>query len=671
MDRLLGLRAYGILDTPPEPAFDELARLTATVLGTPIALVSLVDADRQWLKAHFGLDTPQTPRDLSLCAHVVERGEPLLVPDAALDQRFADHPLVTGEPWVRAYAGMPLTNPEGLTLGSLCVLDRQPRTFTAEQLETLRLLSRQVVVQLEARRTRLALAQEREASHRAAERTATLFSTMAEGVVVQAPDGSITDANVAAEHILGLSADQLRGRSSFDPRWRAVHEDGRAFPGNEHPAVLALRTGQAQHDVIMGVQKPNGALTWISINAMPVFKDGVVVEAVTTFHDITALRTATERASQQERLATVGTLAAGVGHEINNPLAYIIGNVDFTIEELRALGGASPSTELRELIEVQLEAREGAERIRKIVRGLRSLAREDVALEGVAPEVVIESSLSMASHELKHRATVKVELEDTPRVLADESRLTQVLVNLLVNAAQAFEAPDPTKNRIVVTTRLADDGRVVIAVKDNGPGIPIALQRRVFDPFFTTKPVGQGTGLGLSVSRNIVTTLGGELILESTEGAGATFVVMLPAATTPTPVPVSERVTRGPRARVMVVDDEQAVLNTIRRILAPEHDVICFADAREALVALEHGAQVDLVLCDLMMPFLTGQDFFAQAKQRRPELGLRFVFITGGVTNPAIRDFLEKVPNERFEKPFSTPALMSLAHRFALARRPG
>jgi len=170
----------------------------------------------------------------------------------------------------------------------------------------------------------------------------------------------------------------------------------------------------------------------------------------------------------------VGTLAAGVGHEINNPLADVIGNLDFALEELRAIAGMSPSGRLREIIEVLAEGREGADRIRKIVRGLRSLAREDIVLHAVDVQSTFETALSMSAHEVKHRATVRVSVEGAPFVHADESRLTQVLVNLVVNAAQAFATADPAANTILVTAGRCDGNRVSITVKDNGPGIPAA-----------------------------------------------------------------------------------------------------------------------------------------------------------------------------------------------------
>ena len=662
-ERLSALRSYRVLDTEPEPEFDDLARLAAHILGTPIALVSLVDADRQWFKARYGLDAPQTPRDVSFCGHVVATEVPLVVNDAFEDPRFADNPLVVGNPRVIFYAGVPLRTDDGFVLGTLCTIDHSPRAISPEQMEMLAMLGKQVVAQLEARRRKLQVVAEREAARALAERVSMTFDAMAEGVVVQDAKGQITFSNRRAGEILGLTLDQLNGRTSIDSRWRSIRRDGSPFPGTDHPAMQALARAIAIRDVVMGVETPDGRLTWISINAVPKVENGVALEVVTTFHDITALETATRRASQQERLATVGTLAAGVGHEINNPLAYVIGNLDFSLEELRAIAGLSPSGRLREIIEVLAEAREGADRIRKIVRGLRSLAREDVALHPVEVRSTVETALSMAAHEVKHRATVNVSVDGAFMVHGDESRLTQVLVNLVVNAAQAFTTADPAVNVIQVSATRRDGNRLSIAVKDNGPGIPAQLQRRVFDPFFTTKPVGQGTGLGLSVSRSIIDALGGELTLESTVGEGASFTIVLPEDTSTLDEAREVRRSAAPRRRVMIVDDEQGVVDSLRRALARHHEVDAFNDPRAALQALESGKVFDLVLCDLTMPYLSGAELFERVKEKAPVMAPRFVFITGGVTTPEAVAFLASVPNPRLEKPFDTGVLLELALR--------
>ena len=674
-DRLQALRSYTILDTPSEPSFDALTKLAATILGVPIALVSLIDVDRQWFKSRYGLDVAETPREVSFCGHVVSAEVALVVEDAFADPRFADNPLVTGEPRVRFYAGIPLRSGDGFVLGTLCAIDHVAKTPTPKELEMLELLARQVTDQLEARRERLQLAKERATALENERRLKVLFDAMAEGVVVRNGAGDITTTNASAERILGLNLDQMLCKSPPHPLWNSVHEDGSPFLANTYPGLKALRTGDPSRNIIMGIHKPSGELTWISLNALPLQNDdeGLPHAVITTLHDITVIKAAqaaSERLSRQEYLVTTGTLAAGVGHEINNPLAFILANLEFAIEEVRAIAGGSPSGRMRELDGVLREALEGAERVHKIVRGLRALAREESAPVATDIASVVDISLNMAAHEIRHKATVVNQIVDLPPVLADESRLTQVLVNLLVNAAQAFSTRDIASNRISLTAGVEESGRISISVADNGPGIPSELQRRIFDPFFTTKPVGEGTGLGLSICQSIVLALGGEIVVDSGVGRGTTFTVFLqPAAHPISDERLKIKVEPSSRGRVLVVDDEPYIVKTITRALEQDHDVISFNDAREALRVIEGGEKFDVVFCDLMMPHLGGDALYEQVRAIDPALADRFVFITGGVAaNTQIQGFLAEVANERVDKPFSLQNLRGIARRFVNAR---
>lgn len=671
-ERIASLHDYAILDTPMEDAFDDLAKIAAHVMGAPIALVSLVDADRQWFKARFGLDVTELPRQVSFCGHVVADDASMVVADTLLDARFVDNPLVTGDPHIRYYAGVPLRSPEGFVLGALCAIDQVPRSTTPEQLETLRLLGQQVVYLLEQRGTRLMTLAEREHARASVRRIEVLFDSMAEGVVLQNSVGEIVVSNRAASAILGLTEEQMRGLTSIDPRWRAIHEDGSPYPGEDHPAILALRTGEAQRNAVMGVHKPSGDLTWISINAIPTEReDGAGIEVITTFHDITALRRASEQLALQDRLVMTGTLVAGVGHEINNPLAFVMGNVDLALEELRSLAGPSPSGRLRDLLEMLGDAKVGAERIRRIVRGLRALAREEFVLQPVEISAVVETSLSMALHELRHKATVCVDLDGVPAVEGDESRITQVLVNLLVNAAQAFETADPDTNFVTIRGAVVGEDKVRLSVIDNGPGIAPEIFPRVFDAFFTTKAVGDGTGLGLAVSRGIVNALGGTLTVESEVGAGTTFHVTLPVARArEVEQRASPAATQGSSARVLVIDDDTLVLSTLGKVLAREHDVTTISDPREAERTLAADQSFDVIVCDLMMPHISGAELFRRVRATHPAVSERFVFVTGAATHSETEHFLSQVPNDVLEKPFTMADLLAVVRRNILRRPP-
>ncbi|NOU28054.1 MAG: response regulator [Polyangiaceae bacterium] len=667
--RLEALRSYEVLDSDAVDALDSIAELAARLLDVPIALVSLVDSDRQWFKGRFGLDIEQTGRDVSFCGHVVAGDAPLVVSDAREDDRFADNPLVTGEPRIRFYAGVPLRTPDGFTLGTLCAIDQRARSLSAKESEALTLLASLVVDQLQLRRKRIRLARAHVEAAEHAQRLEVLFDAMAEGVVVQNREGTISAANRSAERILGLTLDQISGRTSLDPRWRAVRQDGSPFPGSEHPAMVTLATGVESRNVVMGVHKTSGELSWISVNSLPLRSESEALPhaAITTFHDITAIKEAQEageRIARQEHLLTTGTLASGVGHEINNPLTFLLANLELALEEVRAIGGESPSPRVDALVGILGDARQGGERIRRIVRGLRALARQETEPAPSAVDAAIDISLSIAAHELRNRAQVTTELAPTPLVLADESRLSQVLVNLLVNAAQAFPSDDPSRNRIVVSSCVLPDGRVAIDVKDNGPGVPPSIRHRIFDPFFTTKSVGQGTGLGLSICKSISTSLDGELTMKTDEITGTTFRLALPVA------PAAARLRGAPssvptsgRGRILVVDDELAVLAAIGRTLEKEHEVVTASDPREALARIERGELFDVVFCDLTMPHLSGQAVYERVRERSPSLAERFVFISGGASDPKVQAFLAAVPNERVDKPFNIQSLRGLTRR--------
>ncbi len=359
-----------------------------------------------------------------------------------------------------------------------------------------------------------------------------------------------------------------------------------------------------------------------------------------------------------DRMASIGTLAAGVAHEINNPLAFVLANLEFAIRELRRSGIAP------EVVAALEEAREGGSRVREIVRDLKTFSRaDDAAREPLDVGRVLRSALSLASSEIRARARLEVQLAQTPPVLASEHRLGQVLLNLLVNAAQSIPDGEPSRHLVRASTGVLPDGRVRVSIADDGAGIPPEIRGRIFDPFFTTKPIGVGTGLGLSICHGIVVSLGGEITVESEVGRGSTFAVLLPAAAAEARqgTPATPALPR--RARLLVVDDEPLVCRALQRILSPPHDVRVQETGRGALAALEADGEYDLVLCDLMMPDLTGMDLHGQVAARSPALAERFVFLTGGAFTDGAREFLQRVTNERVEKPFEPAALRNLVAR--------
>jgi PAS domain S-box-containing protein len=366
--------------------------------------------------------------------------------------------------------------------------------------------------------------------------------------------------------------------------------------------------------------------------------------------------------AQADRLASVGVLAAGVAHEINNPLVYILNNVSYALSEL-----PSQYEELRDALR---EARSGADRVRAIVQDLKTFARSDEKMGPVDVRQLLDSSIKVAHNEIRFRARLLRDYDDSaPRVVAN-ARLGQVFLNLLLNAAHAIGEGDPLNNLITVSVRREED-RVGIAIADTGSGIAPDQLKKIFDPFFTTKPVGMGTGLGLSICQNIVKDLGGEIEVVSSVGEGSTFTLWLPAvqvAELEQPRPSSIPPPEGPCSlRILVVDDDAFVARAIRRLLITRHQVTLANGGPEALELITRN-DYDVVFCDVMMPTMTGMDLHREVRARDPALAERFIFITGGPFTQEARDLFDKVTNPCIQKPF-TPSDLALVLQHAMRRR--
>jgi CheY-like chemotaxis protein len=273
----------------------------------------------------------------------------------------------------------------------------------------------------------------------------------------------------------------------------------------------------------------------------------------------------------------------------------------------------------------------------------------------------------LAWNEIRHRAQLVKDYGSVPPVYGNDTELAQVFLNLVVNAAQSIPAGRANANEIRISTRSVNDGKVAIEIRDTGVGIPGAALPHVFDPFFTTKPAGVGTGLGLSICRRIVDELGGRISVESTPGQGTAFCVVLAACAAEAAgtgaVEKVEQPVSPHRGSVLVLDDEPAVANVVRHILSAHHDVTVFTTASEALEALRRGVRFDVIVCDMMMPEMTGADFYDALCAFAPADAERVLFVTGGAFTDAAREFLERVPNEHIEKPFTADQLRTSVDR--------
>ncbi|MDQ3365762.1 MAG: PAS domain S-box protein [Myxococcota bacterium] len=516
---------------------------------------------------------------------------------------------------------------------------------------------------------------QQEAVRELAENLSTTLSSIGDGVISVDVQGAITRMNPVAEQLTGWSERDARGRP-VTHALKLINATTRE-PADD-PVARALR-----EERVVGLERDtwlvrrDGTEVPIADSCAPIRNAaGVVSGAVLVFRDMSAelhAQQAQETIQRQlvfaDRMASVGTLAAGIAHEINNPLSYITANLDLAIEEIRELSGGSTAARMRELEDMVQDARAGADRIRKIVRGLKTFSRaEEERRTVVVVRDVLELAINMTFNEIRHRARLVKDYGETPLVEADDARLGQVFINLLVNAAHAIPMGEMDAHEIRIVTSTDATGRAVIEVHDTGAGIPAQLIERIFDPFFTTKAVGIGTGLGLSICHNIITALGGEITVRSVVGVGSRFRVVLPAAsaedlaTRELPPGAKPAVTQK-RASVLVVDDEPAVGITLSRVLR-EHHVTTYTRAKEALSLICSGRQFDVILSDLMMPEMSGIDFYEQLLAHVPEAAEKVVFISGGAFTTAARDFLERLPNERLDKPFDAKTVRALVQRF-------
>ncbi len=416
----------------------------------------------------------------------------------------------------------------------------------------------------------------------------------------------------------------------------------------------------------------SGDWKWMLGRGRVVSRDagGRATRVVGTCTDVTERKRMMARLQIADRMASIGTLAAGVAHEINNPLAYVTGNLEYATQQLDALakahaahgqaGNGVPEA-VRECLGALRDAESGALRMRDIVRDdmLFSRAQDDVR-KPLRVGDVLRAALALADNEIRHRARVALDIADAPPVLASESRLSQVFLNLLVNAAQAISEGHADRNEIRLTVRRRG-ANVAVEVRDTGCGIPPENRRRIFDPFFTTKPVGIGTGLGLAICHGIVTSLRGEIEVESEVGMGSTFRVLLPvtseAERSEAAPPPPRRASR--RGRILVVDDEPLFCRMAARSCGIEHDVVTLTDSGEALRRLRTGERFDVVVADLAMPVLTGMELHAEIARVDPVQAERMLFVTGGVFTPLAAEFVARHPGRVLEKPLPAEVLQT------------
>ncbi|MGH7436086.1 MAG: ATP-binding protein [Polyangiaceae bacterium] len=482
-------------------------------------------------------------------------------------------------------------------------------------------------------------------------------------IIVWAHDaeGKITLSQGRGLEVLGWNAEDLVGRSVWD-----LYKDAPDVLRNTRRSL----DGEAFADVV-----EVGPLVFQTTYAPIRDAGGKVVRVVGVSTEISEQRAAETRLARAERVASLGVLAASIGHEINSPLSYATSNLERLARGLQSAERLLPPELFRELSECVVEARDGAERVTGTVRSLRDVSRGDVERRLVDVRTVVGRALRLAGTELGYRARVISDLPEIPPVMANEGQLAQVFINLLHNAAHAIVEGQALDNEIRVRAR-TEGGHVVVEVEDSGAGMAPEVQARIFEPFFTTKPVGEGTGLGLSICLGLLKGMGGQIECESEPGRGTTFRVRLPVAEGDSagpvsrPEPASGTIPRAARrARVLIIDDDARLARSVKALLDDEHDVEVETSSPSALARLVGGERFEVVLCDLMMREMTGMDLYDKLRADKPEVARAFVFMTGGAFTARAQNFLDGVENPCLDKPFVRRELVAvIADRLAAGR---
>ena len=659
--RVETLHDMQILDTEPEERFDRLVRIAKSHYRVPIALVSLIDSSRQWFKSCLGLEATETDRGISFCAHAILENKVLYVENALTDDRFHDNPVVTGPLHIRFYAGAPLAAPDGTVVGTLCIIDTEPRRFSDADFDVLRDLAQCVEGELAGMSFRARA--ERKAAAKAQVLQAT-FENMNQGIAVFDARHTLVEVNHRYGEILGLPEGFIRiGINRRDIlRYKA---ESRHYGEEDAEAAIETRLAAAGEPISGERQHPDGR--FYSFMRMPLPGGGYILSIT----DTTEARRAENLLHQAQKMEAVGQLTGGIAHDFNNLLAVSLGNVELA-EEAIGRGG---------------DIRRYLAAIKRVNQRGTSLTNQLLAFsrkQALSPESTDAGHLVMEMGDLLSRSlgeTIDVEVTlaaDLWPCEVDRNQLEAAILNLAVNARDAM--PDGGKLSIRTANVAVHSGElavppdtepgdyVVISVADTGAGIPKDILDHIFEPFFTTKDVGRGTGLGLSMVYGFVKQSRGQVTISSTEGHGTTFNLYLPRCDLAQAQAHDAHKNMGPPTAsrgetILVVEDDPEVRRLSAGLLRNlGYQIVEAADGREALRALAAAPRVDLLFTDVVLPGgMSGFNLAAEVKIDHPELPVLF---TSGYINIASLD--ESVFDQDMEllrKPFTKQDLETMVRR--------
>jgi C4-dicarboxylate-specific signal transduction histidine kinase len=649
-------RRYLALTPSVERSLKEVTNLIRKICGTKYAMVTLLEGENQWIISPSGIDIKHSDRDISFCGHAIEGKELFIINDATKDERFFDNPFVTEDPNIKFYAGAPLEIKSGERLGALCVIDDSEKELTEEQQEALRVLSKQVIqtfemviknniikesYQIEEVNNRLIKIA---GSHTSLEDK--LERALKEILTIEwlslKSEGAILLKNKNDQNLLTLKA-------SYNFEKHQIDEDMKSSKFNlETITKKESEQSICYHLPIRGQDKTHGVLVaYLKKDEQSIDKHVHILS--TTINSIGQLidySLLTEKLNEQRRinfhkskLAGLGELAAGVGHEINNPLAIIKGYVSSIKRLLEAKDDPRTKEKIEDKVDKVLLS---VDRIAKIVKGLRTFGRvdENEVKENFSIKLLLEETLELSQDILNEaKLDVSVNIEDADYIhFGNAGRLGQVLINLISNAKDAVKE-NKVGNKNVQIHLSRNENHATFKISDNGHGISQENLDKIFDPFFTTKELNQGTGIGLSISHEIIAEHGGEFHVDSTEGEGTTFSFTIPVKAqnieTIESVAGTEYSSNFKGKTILICDDEDDILDYLKFFFEElEFTVYSASNGREAHEFLgENIEKIDLIVSDMKMPHMSGIELIKKIKQMS-ENPPPFIAITGGVNLP-------------------------------------